>query len=65
MHWLPKQKDLVKVEVLMPDKKLMKGIAEPLVKKLEENDIIQFVRFAFCRCDRKQGNELTFWYTHE
>ena len=34
IHWLPIQKELVKTEVLMPDKKLIKGIAEPLVKKL-------------------------------
>src|SRR3990167_3449523 len=37
IHWLPKQKDLVSVEVFMPDKKSMKGIAEPLVNKLKEN----------------------------
>jgi len=65
IHWLPKQKDLVKTEVLMPDKKLRKGLAETIVKNLKENDIIQFVRVGFCRYDRKQGNKLIFWYTHE
>jgi len=65
MHWLPKQKDLVKAEVLMSDKKLMIGLAEPLVKKLKENDVIQFTRFGFCRLDKKEKNKLSFWYTHK
>ena len=61
IHWLPKQKDLVKVEVLMPDKKIVKGIAEPMVKKLKVDDVVQFQRFGFCRLDKK----LSFWYTHK
>lgn len=65
MHWLPKQKDLVKVEVLMPDKKLVKGIAEPMVKKIKENEVIQFVRYGFCRLDKKGNDKLEFWYTHK
>ncbi|MBI2208743.1 glutamate--tRNA ligase [Candidatus Woesearchaeota archaeon] len=65
MHWLPKQKDLAKAEVLMPDKKLVKGIAEPLASKLKENDVMQFARFGFCRLDKKGKNKLIFWYTHK
>ena len=64
IHWLPKQKDLVKTEVLMPDKKLIKGLAEPMVEKLKENDVIQFARFGFCRLDKKEKNKLCFWFTH-
>ncbi|MAE42580.1 glutamate--tRNA ligase [Candidatus Woesearchaeota archaeon] len=65
IHWLPKQKDLVKTEVLMPDKKLVKGIAEPATKKLKENEVIQFQRFGFCRLDKKEKNRLSFWYSHK
>ncbi len=64
VHWLPKSKDLVKAEVLMPDKKLMKGVAEPMAKKLNENDIIQFARFGFCRLDKKEKGALKFWFAH-
>ena len=60
IHWLPVQKDLVKTEVLMPDAKVKKGIAEPGIKKLKQGDIIQFERFGFCRLDGKQ-----FWFTHK
>ena len=65
IHWLPKQKELANVEVFMPDKKLVKGIAEPLVKKLNENNEIQFARFGFCRLDKKEKNRLRFWFTHK
>jgi glutamyl-tRNA synthetase len=65
IHWLPVQKDLVKVEVLMPDKKIAKGLAEPLVKNLKVGDIVQFTRFGFCKLDKKDKSKLMFWYTHD
>jgi len=65
IHWLPVQKDLVKVEVLMPDKEIKKGLAEPLVKNLKVNDAVQFARFGFCRLDKKEKGKLVFWYTHD
>ena len=64
IHWLPKQKDLVKVEILMPDKKIIKGLAEPMVMNLNLNEVIQFQRFGFCKLDKKEKNKLTFWFTH-
>lgn len=63
MHWLPAEGN-IPVEVLMPDGKTTKGIAEPLVKNLKVNDIIQFTRFGFCRLDEK-GNKIVFWYAHD
>ena len=65
IHWLPVQKDLVKVEILMPNKEIKKGLAEPIARKLEVNDILQFVRFGFCRLDSKKSDKLIFWYTHD
>ncbi|MBC8495714.1 glutamate--tRNA ligase [archaeon] len=65
MHWLPITKDLVEVEVLMPNKKVIKGLAEPLVANLKEGEIIQFERFGFCKLDKKEKNKLHFWYTHK
>ena len=65
IHWLPKQKDLASVEVFMPDKKTANGIAEPLVKKLNESDVIQFARFGFCKLDKKDKSKLKFWFTHK
>ena len=65
MHWLPKQKGLENIEILMPDKKVLKGIAEPLIAKLKESEIIQLARFGFCRLDKKEKGKLRFWYTHK
>ncbi|MBI4452622.1 glutamate--tRNA ligase, partial [Candidatus Woesearchaeota archaeon] len=64
IHWLPVQKDLVKVEVLMPDKKVAKGLAEPMVKNLKIGEIVQFQRFGFCKLDSREKDKLKFWYTH-
>ncbi|MBI2651516.1 glutamate--tRNA ligase [Candidatus Woesearchaeota archaeon] len=64
MHWLPKGNDLAKIEILMPDKKIIKGLAEPMVSELKEDDIVQFVRFGFCRLDKQEKSKLKFWYTH-
>ncbi|MCP3682569.1 MAG: glutamate--tRNA ligase [bacterium] len=63
IHWLPKE--TVKVEIMMPDAKIKKGIAESSVKDMKEGDIVQFVRFGFCRLDKKEKDKLTFWFAHE
>jgi len=65
IHWLPKDKDLLKTEVLMPDNKLIKGIGEKTLSNLKVNDIIQLERFGFCRLDKKEKNKLTFWFAHK
>jgi len=65
IHWLPKQKELAKVEILMPDKEIKKGLGEPLLKKLEIGTEIQFERFGFCHLDKKEKNKLEFWFTHK
>jgi glutamyl-tRNA synthetase len=65
IHWLPKSKDLAKVEIMMPDKKIAKGLAEQGVKELEVGAVIQFARFGFCRLDKKEKGKLQFWYTHK
>ncbi len=65
MHWLPKQEYLVNVEVMMPDAKMVKGIAEPSVKNIKINEVIQFERFGFCKLDSIEKDKLVFWFTHE
>ncbi len=64
IHWLPASKDLVKVEVLMDNGKLLKGLGEAGLKKVKIWDIVQFERFAFCRLYAKGKNKLQFIYTH-
>ena len=49
MHFLPKG-DYVDIKVLMEDGKFIKAKAEKYVKKIKENEIVQFERFGFCKC---------------
>ncbi|MCF7871528.1 glutamate--tRNA ligase [Candidatus Woesearchaeota archaeon] len=62
LHYLPKDMDLVSVSVLMPDKSVKKGFAEPLVRNVSVGDVVQFERFGFCRLDNKEN--FSFWFTH-
>lgn len=65
MHWLPVSKDLIDVEVLMPDKSLRKGFGESTMKNLKEGDVVQLERFGFCRLDKKEKNHFIFWFAHK
>ena len=65
MHWLPQEKDSIKVEVLMPDNRLVKGIGEANMKSIKKDQIVQLERFGFCRCDNKEKNKLRFWFAHK
>ena len=65
MHWLPADADLVDVEVLMPDKKLKKGLGEPALRDLEVGTIVQLERFGFVRLDSKTNKKITFWFAHK
>ncbi len=64
MHWLPVSKDLVNVEVLMPDNTTVKGLGESGMSKLKAGDIVQLERFGFCRLDSIKAKKLKFWFTH-
>lgn len=64
INWLPAE-DNIDIEILMPDKKIVKGVAEHNIEKLKEGDVIQFVRFGFCRLDKKLKNKYLFWFTHK
>ncbi|MCK5283835.1 MAG: glutamate--tRNA ligase [Nanoarchaeota archaeon] len=63
INWLPGDGN-IKIEVLMPDKEIRKGLAEKNTLNLEQGEIIQFERFGFCRLDKKTKDKLYFWFTH-
>jgi glutamyl-tRNA synthetase len=62
LNWVSEN---IKTKILMPDGKEIEGIAEKNVEKIKEGEIIQFERFGFCRLDKKEKNELKFWFTHK
>lgn len=65
IHWLPVSKNLVNVEIIMPDNKRVKGLAEPLLKKIGIGATVQLIRFGFCKLDKKEGEKLIFYFTHK
>jgi len=65
IHWVAASDDLISVEVMMPDKSVRKGFAEPGVASVNVGDVIQFERFGFCRLDSVDGEVRKFWYTHK
>jgi glutamyl-tRNA synthetase len=64
IHWLPKNKKLIDVEILMPDNTTAKGYGEEAIAELETGAIVQFERFGFCRLDSIEGNVYKFWFGH-
>jgi glutamyl-tRNA synthetase len=54
----------VKIKIVMPDGSVKEAVAEPDVKNLKENDLIQLVRVGFCRVD-KAGNDMVLYFAHK
>jgi glutamyl-tRNA synthetase len=59
IHWAPSGAE--DAEVRMPDGSLIEGVMEPA--EIETDEVIQFERFGFVRCDDSRNN--VFYFTHE
>jgi len=64
IHWVPAD-DNLKVEVVMPDASIVKGLAEPACKDISVGDVIQFERFGFVRLDEIWNDKLIFYFAHK
>ena len=56
--------EFVPCTILMPSGEKINGMGENSIKNLKYEEIVQFERFAFCKLDRKIGEEYEFWFTH-
>ena len=65
IHWLPAQKELLKIEILMPDKSVKSGLGEHALSKLKEGEVVQLVRTGFARADSMEKNKIKFWFSHQ
>ncbi len=65
IHWLPVSKDLINIEILMPDGSIKKGLGEESIKNVKVGEVIQFERFAFCCLNKKEKNKYIFWFSHK
>ncbi|MEM2878700.1 MAG: glutamate--tRNA ligase [Candidatus Hadarchaeales archaeon] len=61
MQWV--SRGAVMTEVLMPNGRIDRGMAEPAVAGLQHGDVVQFERYGFVRIDR-QGPVLRAVYAH-
>ena len=55
----------VKTRILTENAEWINGFAELDAKKLKIGDVVQFIRFGFCRLDKKGKDALEFWFTHK
>jgi len=64
IHWViddNKQNVMVRLQ----DNSIIKGYAEKYVQEVKENQIVQFERFGFCRCDNITPEKTEFWFAHK
>lgn len=62
IHWLPQdQSQITKIRIKLDDNKDIDCFAEKESANIKPNQMIQFERFGFCRCDSKNS----FWFTHK
>lgn len=59
LHWVPES--AIKVELVMPDGKIIPGLAEPAAEKIKPGQIVQFERVGFARCFKKG----LFYFAHK
>jgi glutamyl-tRNA synthetase len=64
IQWLPSEGN-IKVKVRMPDNSIIEGLGEGALKKLKEDEIIQFERFGFVKLYKKEKDEMEFWFAHK
>ncbi len=65
LHWLPVSKDLVNVELLNSDGRIVKGLGEKGLKSLKIGDVVQFVRVGFVKLENKSKDNLQFIFSHQ
>jgi len=64
IQWVPSQNN-VKVQVTLPDATTIKGLAEMGLKSEKVGDIVQLVRFGFCRVDHIAEDLIDLYFAHQ
>ncbi|MCX6820388.1 MAG: glutamate--tRNA ligase [Candidatus Aenigmarchaeota archaeon] len=54
----------VSITVVMPDGESRSAVAEPDIAKAKVDDVVQLVRFGFCRVD-KAGKDMVLYFAHK
>jgi len=59
IHWIGTKN--VKVKLIMPNAKEIRGLVEPEIKKVKPGDTVQFERIGFARCEKPK----LFYFAHK
>ncbi len=59
IHWVSSKN--IKIKVIMPDGRELNGLTEPGVEKVKPDQVVQFERIGFARCDKKN----LFYFAHK
>lgn len=55
----------LKIKIIMPDSKIIKGICEKGLLKSKIDEVIQFIRIGFCRVEKIKKREIVLYYSHK
>jgi glutamyl-tRNA synthetase len=64
LQWVPRDENLT-VDVVMPDTRVQRGLAEKGLNSEKVGSIIQFVRFGFGRIDNITDERITVYFAHQ
>jgi hypothetical protein len=62
IHWVSEPN--LKAKMVMPDGTVRDVLAEPAMKNVKADEVIQMPRIGFCRCDQDNG-EFRFFFAHK
>jgi len=63
IHWI-KTGEEIRCEIVMPDARIITGVAEAACRRLKPGTVIQFERFGFARID-EVASEIRAYYAHK
>jgi len=64
IHWLPLDNKNIEILIRMPNGDILKGLGEPELRNLNQNEIVYFERFGFVKLHAKLKERLEFWFAH-
>jgi glutamyl-tRNA synthetase len=59
IHWVSQRN--VKIKIIMPNGRKIQGLAEPEIKNVKKDQMVQFERIGFARCEKKG----LFYFAHK
>ncbi len=62
--WVCAFQESIKIKIMLPNGKIIKGIAEQAIKEVKEGEIVEFELFGFAKLHKKKKETMEFWFSH-